>query len=196
MKERFLYLLKIVCPLTVICLLMVALIAVVNHFTAPAIEQNEKALFDESIKKLFALSEDASPEVKAMPLPEGDALPKGAVAAYAVGIEGELLGYCMEVRGSGAYSEDLRMLVALDDQGRIIDLSCLAQSETPGKGDKVLNGSFYAAHYVGKDARQSVSAETPFVSGSTRTSTALYNAVSCAADLYEILVRQEGGETT
>ncbi|MBQ9130448.1 MAG: FMN-binding protein [Clostridia bacterium] len=192
MKGKLLDLARISLPLVVICTLMVALIAAVNHFTAPVINENEKALFNQSVKDLFGLSKNEEPTVDPLHLPENKPLPSGALAAYTVKMGEKQLGYCMEVTGSGAYGEDLRMLVAIDGDGQIIDLCCLASSETPGKGDKVLNDVFYSTYYLGRTVDEITSADPPILSGSTKTSTALYNAVDCALALYQALTVQKG----
>ena len=193
MKDTFRFLFRTAYPLVLICTLTVALITAVNAITAPQIQKNEQALFNDSVRALFNLSKDQDLLTETIPLSTVENPPEDTLAAYRVSQSGTFLGYCIEVKGRGAYGKDLRVLAAFDEVGTLCNLVCLSHSETPGKGDLILSESFYQQHYLGKNTNELSAAPLPTLSGSTKTSTALYNAVQVATAFYEALIEAKGG---
>ncbi len=182
---------KIVLPLFLICTLMVFLIAICNAVTSPVIERNKQKTFDRSIATLFSIASTENLKVEKLSFPSN--APATLISAHRIYNEDLPIGYLMEVDGIGAYSGKIRMLVALDCSGRIIDLLCSEQSETPGKGDRVLNAQFYSEHYIGKSNQEISVSPYPALSGSTKTSDALYSAVNTALEGYALLSNDATG---
>lgn len=193
MKKNLLYGFKIVFPLVVICLATVIMLSSVNYFTAPIIEKNKEKNLEAAFGTLFGVAKED--RLVATPLSTaGTALDPATVkAVYEIRINDAPAGICVDVLGEGAYKGTIEALVAIDTEGRIVDISCIAQSETPGKGDAVLNGAFYKAHYAGKTKEQFGAQGPAVVAGSTKTSTALENAVNHALDAYELLYEKGAG---
>ena len=190
MKKNFIYCLKIVLPLVVICLMTVGMISAVNYFTAPVIEQNKKNTFDATLGTLFGIAEGDKLTAEQLPPQQHGLDPALIKAAYRIYINDAPAGFCFDTIGQGAYKGTIEMLVAVDTEGRVLDLSCIRQTETPGKGDAVLNDSFYEEHYSGKTFEQ-LAEKNAVIAGSTKTSTALKNAVDNALKAYETLLSKE-----
>lgn len=192
MKNKATDIVKIAFPLFIICTLMVALLAVVNSFTAPVIAQNEKRTVNDSMKTLFGLAETETLIAKEHS-PKALGLDQSKIkTVYEISTSEGFCGYCFRIVGKGAYKGSIEMLIALSEQGEVLDLLCIAQSETPGKGDLVLNEAHYESTYIGRNVKTIPELASAKISGSTKTSSALHNALQAALDAYQTINGENG----
>jgi Na+-translocating ferredoxin:NAD+ oxidoreductase subunit G len=89
----------------------------------------------------------------------------------------DVVGYCLEISAKG-YSGLIRMAVGIDTKGVIHDVEILENTETPGFGTRLSEGSFLS-QFKGKSA-QTVEAgkNIDAVSGATVSSKAVIEAIN------------------
>ena len=184
-KENVVYIIKIVLPLLLICVAVVAVLAMVNEVTEPVIKQNNEDKFNENLSNYYG-SGVVAEECKT------DGLGDNVYKAHVVKKDGATVGYCFEVIGKGAYKNTITLFVALDGNGAVRGISNVKNGETPSLGGKVLADGGVKDNYVGATADTLPEGDKAFLSGATRTSTALKNAVTTAFDAYKIIKESEG----
>lgn len=171
--------LKSITVLLVICVVIAAALAVVNHFTAPVSAANA------------ALRED---EARRAVIPQADSftqltgtLPDGVVSGYAALHGGEVCGYVFTAEGKG-FGGAISVLCAIGTDGKILSVRTLDVSgETSTLGGKTADES-YTSQYAGKDASL---AGVDAVSHATITSTAYEGCVRAAFAAYESVKEAE-----
>lgn len=164
--------------LLLICGVCAGLVAVVYHVTLPVSEAREAE--EEKALILSVYPEAAS-------LQEKELEAKGNVeklTAY-LDAEGKLQGFVGIVCGAG-FGGDIRLVIAVSPEGKILGAGVQNHSETPGVGSRAVGGDFIAAltgasFPVGENGVDSVS-------GATISS----RAVMAAADELLSLIREEG----
>ena len=165
---------KSIVVLFVICLVVSAALAVVNHFTAPVSAANAAAREVEARKALIPEADDfiLVSEVK---------LPDAVVSAYhAVDKSVQSLGYVFTVQGKG-FDGTIQVMCAIAEDGTILRVKTLdVSSETKTLGGKTANPE-YTDQYIGKD--KSLSGVNG-VSGATITSTAYRGCVESAFEAF------------
>lgn len=127
---------NMVVVLTAICLISSALLAVVNNVTAGPIAQAEAA-------KVNAAISDVLPEFDNVPSEEVQEFSEGGKVSkvYTAKKGGEVVGYAIEVKGSG-FGGPIQIMVGFTPDGTIFNTAVVAASgETPGLGAKILNDS-------------------------------------------------------
>ena len=147
------------------------LLAVVDHITAPIIEENVQ----ESTYKVYY-------EV----LPEADSFT--AVDCDLDGVTAVLkadngAGYVITAQSRG-YGGQVPAAVSFDENGNIIRVIMMANSETPGLGQKVTLPSFYD-QFSGKKAAKLTLDSIDAVSGATISSRASVSAINLAVEAYQ-----------
>lgn len=166
--------LKSVVVLVVICLLVSAALAVVNHFTAPVSKANAEM-------RERAAMQEAVPDAASFE-PLDMALPKGVVSANtALDASGAPLGYLFTVEGQG-FGGTIQVLCVIDTDGLIRCCKTMdVSSETTTLGGQTANES-YTSQYAGQDETLSgVSA----ISHATITSTAYRGCVETAFEAFK-----------
>ena len=100
-----------------------------------------------------------------------------------------MIGYAVTAIGKGGYSGDIKLMVGLDNEGKVVKTTVLSQDETPSVGGKkvIANESFFA-QFTGLFEKASIGAgNVDAVSGATKTSTgvadAVNNALLCFANI-------------
>ena len=174
------YIAKIALPLLLICAVIIAVLAAVNHVTAPVIADNMAKELDRNMTSFYGEG------IKAETF-EASGLDASVKAVYKVTKDNELVGYCFDVTGSGAYKGKIEVLVALDASGAVKGISNVRNDETPGKGDKVLNDEYFKLYNGHNASNIEKGKDITFVSGATKTSTALNNAVHNAVTAFEFI---------
>lgn len=173
--------LRITMVLVLICALIAGLVALVYQLTADKIAENLEGEKREAILAIF----DAA-DVAYAPL---DNCPDTVEAVYAVQAQGAQLGYCVNLNAAG-FGGDINMMVGVGDDGKIIGVTIVSMSETPGLGTKV-NNAAYLSQYIGQGAQVS---DADMISGATVSSRAVLEGVTAAmAALSEMGLI--GGET-
>ncbi len=172
--------LKSIVVLLVICIVISAALAVVNHFTAPVSSANAALREDNARRALIPQAESFAPLTQ--PLGEG------VVSAYAAEADGALCGYVFTTEGKG-FGGTISVLCAIGTDGTIISVQTLDVSgETSTLGGKTAEES-YTSQYIGKDASL---AGVDAISHATITSEAYEGCVQAAFAAYESIKEAEG----
>jgi electron transport complex protein RnfG len=93
--------------------------------------------------------------------------------------DGEQIGYAFEAVGSG-YGGDIKILVGLEDETTIKDITIVSHTETPGLGEKVTASAFtdqFTGLSVEDVALSRDGGKIDAITGATISSTAVVNAV-------------------
>jgi electron transport complex protein RnfG len=168
---------KSIIVLTAICLVISAVLAVVNDVTSPVIAQAAAERAEEARREVL-------PEAESFELISVEGIPASVTEVYKATNE---VGYIFMLTAKG-YGGDMNLICAIGNDGRIVACKTLSHSETAGLGSKTA-GDEYRSQYIGQDSTLSgVSA----VSGATISSTAYYNAVKDAFAAFELVTGQEG----
>jgi len=156
--------LRITLPLTIICIAVALMLAVVNLFTADTIAGNAAREKENAVRAIFTQAES----VVSL---------DGAAETYLAVRGTEILGSCISLSENG-FGGAISMMVGLDPAGSVCGVRIVSMSETPGFGTRAKNDSFLAG-FRGRD---------PFVigenfdalSGATITSKAVVAGVNRA----------------
>ena len=163
--------------LTLICLLMSGALAVGNRITRPVIEQAAAERAEAARKEIIPAAARFDPI-------HAEGLPRSVTEAYGTP---EGLGYIFMVTASGGYGGDIRLIIGIDPEGRILRSQVLSHTETPGFGTVVFEK---AADYEGWDR---AGAETvDGVAGATISTNAYRNALWDAFTAFEIIKGARG----
>ncbi len=165
---------KPIVVLSVLCLVVGAALALVNHITAPLIAANEEA---ETNATYFALLPDADAFTQIEYESEG-------VTAVLKADNGA--GYIVTAKSKG-YSGDVPAAVAFSNDGSIIKVIMMDNDETPGMGQKVTEDSF-CGQFAGMAAEEFTIDDIDAVSGSTISSKAAVNAIDLAIRAYNDVI--------
>ena len=130
---------KIALNLFLACLASGTLIAVVNFFTADIAAKKALELKNEAMRLLIKDADLFDP------VPEK----KGWIKASS---QGKTLGYIVPSESKG-YGGVIRLLVAVNPEGKVLNFSILENKETPGLGDKAGKDPF-KSQLFGKGASE------------------------------------------
>ncbi|MBQ4100990.1 MAG: RnfABCDGE type electron transport complex subunit G [Oscillospiraceae bacterium] len=120
--------------LTVICVVIVALLAVVNSVTLEIITKNQLAAASES-RKAVVPAADTFEQITL----DGDiAATYSVLDVYKAKNN---TGYAITVTSKG-YGGEIKFMVGLEPNGNIIAVSVVEQEETPGLGAKITEADF------------------------------------------------------
>ena len=152
-----------VAVLTAICVVVAALLGVVNMLTAPIIEAAEaQKVYDSFRNVLDGVYEDAD-------VPEN--APNSVTAMYKVtDNDGKLLGHVATVTVKG-YADNISVTVGVDADGKVTKAEVTASAETHGKAGM----KNYTDNFAGLDAAGVAEVDT--FSGATISSTAIRGAI-------------------
>ena len=159
--------------LGVICLVVAALLAIVNSLTAPKINQN----------KIDAAKDSLSEVLKGHEGFESIKITDGIPASITMIEKSSAGGYVFSSTVSGK-SSGFTVLIGISPDGKISGTKCTSNSETPSYAQPVFEKTENEQWYAGKDAE---SFEKYLVSGSTLTSEAYATAVQDALKAFAIL---------
>ena len=176
--EDIKYFVRIGFILLIIASVTATLLAFVNALTKERIAENELAVMQEAVGKIF----DGSDEIKLVDIE----IKEPVVAVYEV-YKGEyFMGYGVQVAPVG-FKEEIGMIVGLEENGRCLGVEIISISDTPGVGTKVKESSFLEG-FIGLDKTDVDSAE--LISGATVSSSAVKAGVKAAL---EVTIPSEGG---
>ncbi len=165
--------------LTAITLIITLILALVNMVTKDRISENN------ANKELAACQEIIDAEFTNITetLPQNEKI----TAVYEGVKNGKKAGYCISVIGEG-YGGEISMVVGINADSTIAGIKIITHSETPGLGSKATKPEF-GKEYEGKKSPLSVikgaatkENEINAISGATRTSNGVTNAVNLASD--------------
>ncbi len=88
----------------------------------------------------------------------------------------------MQVVADGYNKDGMNFLIALDENGAVIDLASVSMGDTPGIGTKILEESFLS-NFIGLSSSEGAN-DVDTVTAATRSSDGVIKAVGVAIDTY------------
>lgn len=161
-----------------ICLVAALLLAVTNEVTAPTIEANRLRDQQEAMA-------DVLPDAA-----EFSEVTENKYGAYAVAKDrdGNVAGYAITATGKGGYNGEITLMVGIDSEGAVTKLNFLEIDETPSVGGKLTSKTDWLAQFTGLSGSAALTkngGKIDAVSGATKTSTGITDAVNNALLCYE-----------
>ncbi len=161
-----------------ICLVAAALLGLTNDVTAPVIEAN-------AAKASAKAMQEVLPDADRF----GDTLEnEHGTYALAYGKGGEVEGYAITAEGKGGYNGTVTLMVGIDSEGKVKNISFLEIDETPSIGGKIPKNTDFLSQFMdisGSAALTKNGGTVDAVSGATKTSTAVTDAVNNALLCFE-----------
>ena len=149
--------------LAVIVIVSVVLLIAFNSITSPIVKNMQVEEIKNTLRSIF-------PEMSQYELED---------EVYIIYQDGEKTGYAFMASGSG-YSGDIDILVGMDNDFVIKDISVLSQTETPGLGSRITE-SFFTDQFKELSATdialKADGGKIDAVTGATISSRAVVNAV-------------------
>lgn len=162
--------------LLLICAIVAGVVSFVYALTADQYEKNIRETKNQAIGEIFGRSELICEE---LPF-------DGEETVYEVKENGVLIGYCVEVKSAG-FGGDIEMMVGCTLDRKILGVSIVSLSETPGLGAKV-NEDAFLSQYAGKGEGVELGTDVDAISGATISSRAVTDGVNRATEaLSELL---------
>ena len=195
MKIDSKFILRVAGTLTAICLVVSALLGVVNGVTADKIDAINQANTEASLKAVAT----AADEFSAVALT--DAMTAAASAngaklteAYEVRVGGERAGYAFKVVASGSQG-NIEMIVGVDADNAVTGVPIVSNKETSGIGSKVMDnnalpsGTRVLDQFIGMSGAGSltVGKNVDAISGATVSSKGVTKGVNAALAVAEAL---------
>lgn len=163
--------------LTIICLVMSLLLAVVNGVTKPIIDKTEAAIAEAARSEVLPGADGfAKLDVT---LPEGSFVTEVYEATNGAGYV-----FMITCNGYGG-KNTMNLICGIDAEGKIVDTKTLSHKETAGLGSKVTEDGF-RSQFVGKDASL---AGVDLISGATFSSTYYLEGIASAFEAYNIVTQ-------
>lgn len=103
------------------------------------------------------------------------------------------VGWCVRASARG-YGGPVHMVIGLDRNGKVLGLTILAMNETPGLGTRVETEEWFLKQFTGLPAgygERDVK-KLDAISGATRSSRAVKNCVTAAAQALSAVAGEEG----
>ena len=172
------YLCKMVLTLTVICVAIAALLAVVNAMTKDVIAKNAEKKRSDAILTIF---------------PEGDSVQTAPdkEALYYVFAGENPIGFCANVAPNG-YVGAIQMMVGVNTDGTVRGVQIVEMSETSGVGSKAGAADFLAQFHE-KSGVFAVGENVDGIAGATISSKAVTEGVNMALALAGFVTVDEAG---
>ena len=156
--------------LLLICAVVAGIISLVYTVTKPKAEANLKATKAAAISEIFGASEPSDGQDGFYTVRYGENL--------------SATGYCIEST-AGGFGGDLTLMVGFDADGKILGVSIVSLSETPGLGARV-DDADYLSQYKGKSGSLGLNkdggSDIDAISGATYSSRAVISAVNAATE--------------
>ena len=170
-QENIKYYLHIGLTLLVIAAVTATMLAFVNALTRGRIADNERAVMQDAMGRIFEECDGIKTVDKEYDSP--------VVAVYEVYKGDELLGRGVQVSPVG-FKEAINMIVGVDGDGKCVGVEIISLSDTPGVGTKVKEKTFLEG-FDGLDSQSIGTVE--LISGATISSTAVKKGVEAALKL-------------
>lgn len=165
------YYCRIGLTLLIIAAVTATLLAFVNALTKERIAQNELAVMQEAIERIY----EGSDSIKQVDYELNDPV----VAVYEVYKGEEMLGYGIQASPVG-FKEAIGLIVGVDKNNVCVGVEITSISDTPGVGTKVKEASFLE-RFLNRDALTIDSVDT--ISGATISSAAVKSGVEAVLKL-------------
>lgn len=168
---------SLVIVLAVICLIMAALLGLVNSITEGPIEANTQKTVQDSLQ--VVMPADSYEEVPY----EGSET--NVIAVYKAGDA----GYVVEVNSPNGFGGAIDMMTGVDTDGNVTGIAVISHAETSGLGSKATDPE-WQAQFAGANGSVSVEKDggaIVAITGSTITSRAICDGVNMAFSVVEEL---------
>lgn len=149
--------------LTIVVFISVSLLVVINNITLPRVKAQQKAEIENLLVKIFPKMSDYEYKNE----------------IYFIYEDGKEIGYAFLAVGKG-YGGEIDILVGLDADFTVKEVTIISHTETPGLGGKITEASFrdqFKGLSVDKVALRRDGGEVDAVSGATISSKAVVEAV-------------------
>lgn len=149
--------------LAVIVTVSIALLTALNNVTSPVVESRRSEEIKNTLEEIF-------PEMSEYKI-DGE--------VYIIYQDSEKAGYAFLASGSG-YGGDIDILVGLDNDFNIKNISILSQTETPGLGARITESTFtdqFKGLSAGEVALRADNGKIDAITGATISSRAVVDAV-------------------
>lgn len=166
--------------LFLICFISALLLGITNDVTAPKIAQIEYQAMQDAMKEVLPKADEFTES-------KTDA-ETGCEYSIAKAKDGSVIGAAVTAIGKGGYNGDIKLMVGLDLQGSVMNISFLTIDETPSIGMKVKSNQSFMSQFdgiTGSAALSKSGGKIDAVSGATKTSTGITDAVNNALLCYE-----------
>lgn len=170
--------------LSAVCLIVTALLAVTNRFTAPIIEANAKEKADASRRVVLADGEDFT-------LVEMDTALLAEKKVEEVYKAGNGAGYTVTTALNG-YGGTVKIMFGIDADGKIAGVEILEHNETKGLGERITTEDF-RSQFLGKGGTLSVvkggassDKEIAALTGATISSRAVTDSANVALEIVKL----------
>lgn len=119
--------------LTVVCLVCTVLLALTNDITA----EQRKFQAEEALRKGKQQAYETAESFKKIDFALPDGLSKDNIVDFEAALKGEdVIGFLVQTQAKG-YTGQVPFLVAFDKEGKVLKVVALANTETPGLGQRV-----------------------------------------------------------
>lgn len=215
-KEIFIIALK----LLVICSIVATIIAVVNAITKDRIKYNEQLKTADALSEIYSddfsgksfvvsgeeyviLAEDGKTAIAKCSLADCNYISKDIKALYTLQDENaNSKGYCVSIEPMG-FKDAIKMLVAVNEDLTVKSVKIVSMSETKNYGTKAVSDpnppagktseKWFLEQFEGKN--DSNAGNVDIISGATKTSKPVINAVQTALNQVNVYNSTNGGET-
>lgn len=178
---------SLVIVLALICLVVAALLGLVNQVTAPAIAANTEKTIQDSLSVVLPLDsgdyEQIDSPLTEVTLDTGTVVP--VLAVYKAGEE----GYVVETNSPNGFGGAIDMMAGINTAGEVTGLAIITHAETSGLGSKATDPE-WQAQFAGATDTVSVTKDggtINAITGSTITSRAVCDGVNAARAVVEAL---------
>lgn len=172
-----------------VCLIVTALLALTNQFTAPVIEKNAREKADASRRVVLEDGADFEP----VELDEGLMAEKKVEEVYRAG---NGAGYTVTTALNG-YDGAVKIMFGVNAQGEIAGMAVLEHNETKGLGERI-TGSDFQSQFIGKSGPLSLvkggasgDNEIAALAGATISSTCVTDSANVALEIAAMLEKGE-----
>ena len=187
---------KVAGTLTAICLVVAALLGVVNAVTYQRIDAINKANTEASLAAVAADSNSTFEQIALTDAMAAAASTQGAkvTEAYEVKVGGDTAGYAFKVVASGSQGS-IEMIVGVDSDSAVTGVSIVSNKETAGIGSKVMDnnalpsGTGVLDQFIGKSGAGTltVGKTVDAISGATVSSKGVTKGVNGALAVADVL---------
>jgi electron transport complex protein RnfG len=185
----------LVISVVVTCAVAAGGLAATYAVTAPRIAAQEREAEQAALSKVLPGAARFEPAAQELVARAREAASAGAVEQIwrAHEASGSDAGWCVRVAARG-YAGPVHMVIGLDRNGKVVGLTILSMSETPGLGTRIESEGWFLeqftrlpAGYGERDVKK-----LDAISGATRSSRAVKNCAIAATQAFSVISREEG----
>ena len=174
--------------LFLICLIAALLLGLTNGVTAPRIAEIEKQQLKDAMQEVLPDAQEFTEEIAEEQ--------SGCSYSVAKDGSGNEIGYAVIASGKGGYNGEIKLMVGLDSDGSVKKISFLSIDETPSIGMKLKTDQKFLGQFTGISGSAALKVkggEIDAVTGATKTSTGITDAVNNALKCYSAICGEVSG---